>query len=356
MGEALRGDVEARRRGWRTRKKRLALLLALLLAFAPAALRAQYAGAQRLDRGRFTIVALPPDLPLARSLLDAAARNDTFPGLARPTAHVLVAIAPDERRFREWTGPGAPDWGAAIAIPDEHRIVMQGSRAGSGAGDPRAVLRHELAHLALHEALGDLPPRWFDEGYAGYAAGEWDRSDVLAASVGLVVHGIPASLDSLEDDFHGGASRASGAYALAYRAVSDLAALDHERGLTLFFRYWKQTGSMDVAMRQAFGLTQSGFEAQWRTRTMRRYGVLAVLANLSVLFAILAFLLVPLLWVRGRRDRRRLAVLRAAEAAQERAGRASALDAVLAAALDPPASRSQQMPPGTPSASADEER
>lgn len=327
----------------------------LLLACAALPVRAQFADAQRLDRGRFTIVAVPRDLPLARSLLDAASRDDTFPGLARPTQHVLVALAPDERRFREWTGPGAPDWGAAIAIPDEHRIIMQGSGAGSGAGEPRAVLRHELAHLALHEALGDLPPRWFDEGYAGYAAGEWDRSDVLSASWGLVVHGIPASLDSLESDFHGGASSASGAYALAYRAVSDLASLDPQRGLTLFFRYWKQTGSMDRAMRQAFGLTQSGFEAQWRARTMRRYGALAVLANLSVLFAILGFLLVPLLWVRQRRDRRRLTALRAAEAAQERAARASALDAVLASALDSAQPLPQQMPPGMRSAKADDE-
>jgi hypothetical protein len=355
MGQALRGDAQARRGGWRAGAKRLALLLAFSLAWTPRALCAQADSAQRLDRGRFTIVAFPSDLPLARALLEAAARNDTFPGLPRPVSPVLVAIAPDARRFREWTGPGAPDWGAAIAIPDEHRIVMQGSGAGSGAGDPRAVLRHELAHLALHEDLGDLPPRWFDEGYAGYAAGEWDRSDVLSASVGLVLHGIPASLDSLEDGFHGGASRASGAYALAYRAVTDLAALDPQRGLSLFFRYWKETRSMDRAMRQAYGLTQSGFEAQWRTRTMRRYGTLAVLANLSVLFALLAFLLVPLLWVRRRRDQRRMAVLQAAEAANERAARATALDALLAAALHAPASPPPTPHPGTRSANADEE-
>lgn len=249
---------------------------------------------------------------------------------------MLIAIAPDSRRFREWTGAGAPDWGAAIAIPDERRIVMQGSGAGSGAGDPRAVMRHELAHLALHERLGALPPRWFDEGYAGYSAGEWSRNEVLSANVGLVLHGIPASLDSLEDGFHAGASRASGAYALAYRAVSDLAALDSRRGLTLFFEYWKESGSMDVAMRKAFGLTQSQFEAEWRSRTMRRYGALAVIANLSLLFALLALLLIPLLWSRRQRNRRRLAALRAAEAASDRASRASALDALLSAALTAP--------------------
>ena len=231
----------------------------------------------------------------------------------------MIAIAPDAQRFREWTGAGAPDWGAAIAIPDEHRIVMQGSRAGSDAGDPRAVLRHELAHLALHEYLGALPPRWFDEGYAGYAAGEWSRDEVLAANVGLVLHGIPASLDSLEDGFHGGASRASGAYALAYRAVSDLAALDPKRGLSLFFSYWKETGSMDIAMRRAYGLTKTAFEAEWRTRTMHRYGIIALVANVSLLFALLAFLLFPLLWVRRRRNRRRLDAIRAAESANDKA-------------------------------------
>ncbi|MBK5187241.1 MAG: hypothetical protein JJD97_03295 [Gemmatimonadaceae bacterium] len=332
MGEALRGDAEARRRGRGPGAQRLALV-ALFASFAATGARGQSTEAQRLDSGRFTVVAFPSDLPLARSLLAEAARNDSFPGLPRPRERVLIAIAPDARRFREWTGAGAPDWGAAIAIPDQRRIVMQGSDAGSGAGDPRAVLRHELAHLALHEQLGSLPPRWFDEGYAGYAAGEWSRDEVLSANLGLVLHRIPASLDSLEEGFHGGASRASGAYALAYRAVSDLAALDQQRGLSLFFAYWKQTGSMDQAMRKAFGLTQSGFEAEWRARTMRRYGALAVIANLSVLFALLGFLLLPLLWVRRRRHQRRLSALREAEAASEGAARASALDALLSAAL-----------------------
>ena len=306
------------------------------MLFAAPGVRAQARSseAQRLDRGRFTIVAFPSDLALARSLLDESARHDTFPGLSRPRAPALIAIAPDARRFREWTGSGAPDWGAAIAIPDEHRIVMQGSSAGSDAGDPRAVLRHELAHLALHEALGSLPPRWFDEGYAGYAAGEWSRDEVLSANVGLVMYGIPASLDSLEDRFHGGASRASGAYALAYRAVSDLAALDPQRGLSLFFRYWKETGSMDQAMRRAFGLTKSDFESQWRSRTMRRYGLLALAANLTLLFALFAFLLLPLTYSRRRRDRLRMEALKAAEAAAEAATAAAIAGAPAASQTD----------------------
>ena len=51
--------------------------------------------------------------------------------------------------------------GGAFAFPAERLILMQGVNAGGGAGDPLVTLRHELAHLALHEALGGRVPRWF---------------------------------------------------------------------------------------------------------------------------------------------------------------------------------------------------
>ncbi|MEJ7808866.1 MAG: hypothetical protein WKG32_00470 [Gemmatimonadaceae bacterium] len=321
------------------------VVLGALAAFVPRRLLAQTPAPARLDRGRFTVVAYPSDLPLARSLLRAAVAHDTFPGLARPSAQVLIAIAPDARRFREWVGPFAPEWGAAIAMPDERRVVMQGRRASSEAGDPLQVLRHELAHLALHEALGDLPTRWFDEGYAGYAAGEWGREEVLATSVALVLRGTP-TLDSLESSFYGGAARASAGYALAYRAVTDLATLDRERGLALFFRYWKETESMDRAMRAAYGVTLASFEMAWRARTVRRYGALALFADLSLAAAVLMALVLPLYISRRRRDRRRMAALVAADEAADRAARESALEELLRSV--PPETNESPPPPSVP--------
>src|SRR5205085_6580502 len=107
------------------------------------------------------------------------------------------------------------------AFPESRRIVLQGQRAGSDAGDPIAVLHHELAHLALHEYLGSLPSRWFDEGYASYAAAEWGREEVLMTNLALALRGMP-TLDELEESFNQGASSAQSAYALAYRAVAEL--------------------------------------------------------------------------------------------------------------------------------------
>ncbi len=280
VGRTGRGAVAASRasRVWRLR-------CASIIAFTLALLAARIGGAQdapeRLDRGRFTAVFYPSEQTLARSLLDDALRTDTFPGLPRPQAHVLLAIAPDRQRFREWVGPGAPEWGAAITFPDSRRIVMQGRSAGADAGDPRDVLRHELAHLALHEYLGDLPPRWFDEGYASYAAHEWNREDALSANVALAMRGTP-TLIALDSEFDAGATTAQNAYALAYRAVVELAELGGTNGLASYFVAWKREGDMDRAMRSAYGLTLDGFEKRWQQRTRRRYGGLALLGDVRV--------------------------------------------------------------------------
>lgn len=310
------------------------------------------ARAVELDSGRFTFMSFPRDAALARSLLGEALRRDTFPGLPRPKAHARILITPDALHFRDAIGPSAPEWGAAIATPENGRIVMQGSRASSAAGDPRETLRHELAHLALHEQLGDLPPRWFDEGYASYSAGELARDDVLATNIALVFTGVPP-LDSLDAYFRGGESQAQTGYALARRAVADIAALDRERGLSLFFQYWRETRSMDQALRRAYGITEAGFETQWKASTRRRYGALAVFADVSFGVLLMLSVLVPLWVLRRQRDRSRMATLRAADALQERREREDVLHALLyaeaeaAAATKPEDDTNPGASPGT---------
>jgi hypothetical protein len=279
-------------------------------------------------------VYFPQDERLARTLLESSARTDSFPWLPRPAQRVVIAIAPDARRFHEWAGGGAPEWGVALAFPASRRILIQGRAAGSDAGDPIETLRHELAHLALHERLGERPPRWFDEGYASLSAREWKREDVLATNVALAVRGTP-TLDELEASFAGGSTQAQWAYALSYRAVSELAALDPERGLTLFFQYWENGRNMDSALRQAFGLTLGGFEREYRQKTRRRYGALALVADLSLVFLVLSVLLFPFIVSRRIRDRRKLRALLAADALAEQAERESVLAMLLALGIQP---------------------
>jgi hypothetical protein len=284
---------------------------------------------RRLERGRFSILHAPADTRLATSFAETAVARDSFPGLPRPTERVEIWIAPDDDTFRRWVGGGAPEWGQAFAFPTLRRVVMHG-RGGGGADDPLEVLRHELAHLALHEALGDLPPRWFDEGYASYAAGEWGREEVLATNFALAIaFGRLPTLARLDSSFFGGATTAQSAYAFSYRAVAEMAALDRVRGLTLLFTYWKQERSLERALRQAYGLTLGGFEMHWQKATRRRYGGLALVTDVSAGAILLGLMVGPLWWSRRRRDRRRLEAMRASDAAQAERDRASALAALL---------------------------
>jgi hypothetical protein len=175
-----------------------------------------------------------------------------------------------------------------------------------------------------------MPPRWFDEGYASYAAGEWGRDDVLATNFALAIaFGRLPTLAGLDSSFYGGATAAQAAYAFSYRAVAELAAIDRTRGLTLFFDYWQREGSLERAIRQAYGLTLGGFETHWQRSTRRRYGGLAVVTDVGF-GAVLVILMVGPLWlIRRHRDRKRLEAMRVADAAQSERERASALSALL---------------------------
>jgi hypothetical protein len=308
-----------------------ACALAAGVALAASASRAwaQSEALERLERGRFTVHYARTDARLAASLAESAIAHDTFPGLPRPQVRVEIWVAPDDASFRRWAGDGAPEWGNAFAFPVERRIVLHGHRGGKG-GDALAVARHELAHLALHEALGDLPPRWFDEGYASYAAGEWGRDDVLATNFALAIaFGRLPTFAGLDSQFLGGTTAAQAAYAFSYRAVAELAAIDRTRGLTLFFAYWRQEHSLERAVRQAYGLTLGGYENYWQAATRRRYGALALVTDMSGAAILLGAMVGPLWLARRRRDKRRLEAMRAADAAQAERERASALAALL---------------------------
>ena len=270
---------------------------------------------------------------------------------------MIIAVAPDLARFREWTGPTTPEWGAAIAIPSQQRIVVRGRGANATAGgDPVVVLRHELAHLALHEVLGDLPPRWFDEGYATYAAKEWGREEILATNYALLFRRLP-SLRELDARLTGGAGEARDGYALAYRAVAELAALDPDRGLAMLVQHWRETGRLDSAVRRAYGITLDGFEERWQQRTRLRYGVLALVGDLTVATLFSLAVMVPLVAARRRRDRSRMQRLRRVDAMLD--ARAAALgttvEVLLGVEPPPPAAvvTGPDSPPGETSTGGD---
>ena len=253
--------------------------------------------------GRVTAVAWPAQRALALELARIADRPTEWPGLGRRDPGPLrLIIAPSGRLLDSLTGGRAPTWGAAIALPVNRTILLR-------ADEPDVVrtLRHELAHLALHEAVPVRVPLWFDEGYATWAAGEWDRLGGLELNLAVVRGAIP-SLTELDGALRGPAASASDAYALAVSAVTELARRNPAGTLGPLLARLEAGEDFEAAVLATTGLTLDRFEQEWRRVVRRRYSLGHWLIAGGG-WAVLAILLVWLARRRRRADRVRRAAL-----------------------------------------------
>ncbi len=284
----------------------LAALAALLLA-----------GAGTIAEGPLRFRFWPGGEPLARHLAQLARGYSRLPGLPAGALSlgppVEIDLAPDPARWDSLTGGTLPDWSAGVATPEEGRIVLPVFAGRADFVELGEILRHELAHIALHRYLaGALIPRWFDEGYATWASGGMDARSAWMLRLAFMLHRAPP-LDSLELEWPAGAQQAHLAYLLSASAVGLLGERTGEKGLELLFLRWQQTGSLDLALRRAFGITLGQFEREWQDEVRRRYGWALLLSDTLVFWLLMAPVLLLLILVRRRRDRERLARLRAAE-------------------------------------------
>jgi hypothetical protein len=225
-----------------------------------------------------------------------------------------VFLTPDPATFDSLTGGRTPDWGAGVALPEAGVIILPGyaSERAPTADLPR-VLRHELAHVALHRYLGPIQvPRWFSEGYSTWAAGQLDADAAWLLRVAFVTQRAPP-LDSLALEWPRGHVDARVAYLLSASAVDYMYRNGGERALRAFLERWRESGSFDRAVRDTYGLTVGQLERYWSRSVRRQYGWLLFLAQSVALWMIVAAIVIALFMIRKRRNRARLVRLRASE-------------------------------------------
>jgi hypothetical protein len=251
---------------------------------------------------------------LARSLLPGAAAL-RFPGLPADILQrgvaVNVYVAPDPARFDSLTGGRAPEWGAGIAIPARSMVVIPGyvsERTGTHTL-PR-TLRHELAHIALQRYLGDAAiPRWFNEGYATWSAGQLDADAGWLLRLAFATGRAPP-LDSLTLDWPLLAADARMAYLLSASATQYLYSLGSPETFDRFLVQWAETGSFEGALREVYVLASPQFERLWRRHVKRSYGWLQLAVQSLFIWLVITMLVLVLFLIRRRRDRTRLVMLR----------------------------------------------
>jgi hypothetical protein len=253
--------------------------------------------------GRVTAVAWPAQRAVAIDLARLADRPADWPGLGlRSPGPLRLIVVPDGRTLDSLTSGRAPAWGAAVAEPGERTILLRADQ-----DDLVRTLRHELAHLALHEAVAVRVPLWFDEGYAAWAAGEWERLGGLELNLAVVRGAIP-SLTELDGALRGSASTADAAYALAASAVTELARRNPTGTLAPLLDRLEHGTNFDAAVLATTGLRLDRFEDEWRRNVRRRYTIGQWLIAGGG-WAVIAVVVLWLVRRRRRADRPRRAAL-----------------------------------------------
>ncbi len=246
-------------------------------------------------------MAWPDQMDLAIQLAEQADRPTEWPGLGRlPPAPLRLVVVPDGRRLDSLTLGRAPRWGAAVALPALRTIVLR-----ADASELPRTLRHELAHLALHQQVEVRVPLWFDEGYAGWAAGEWDRMGTLELNLAVARGAIPG-LRALDGALRGAETSADAAYALAVSAVTDLARRNPSGTLGPLLGRLSEGTDFDAAVVATTGLSIDRFEEEWQRSVRRRYG-LATWLLAGGGWAVVAAIVLGLVHFRRRADRERRA-------------------------------------------------
>ncbi len=260
---------------------------------------------------RATVHSTPADSLRADQLLDFLHQLPPLPGLDPSfPAGVAVYLTPDREVFNALTGGGVPDWGAGVAFPDADRIVMPAVPAVGGI-DNLQTLRHEWAHIALHQQMRGLRiPRWFDEGYAQWASGGWNASEAWKLRTAMILRRTPP-LDSLRLEWPRERGEAEIAYMLSATAVEYVTNQGGAAGLERFFARWREQSNFDVAFGATFGTVGARFEELWRRYVRRQYGWLMVFSDALLGWTFLSVLLLGMVWTRRGRNQEGMARLRA---------------------------------------------
>lgn len=220
----------------------------------------------------------------------------------RTAGRLRLVVVPDVAGMRRFSGGRAPTWGAGLAFPSSRTIVIR-----SDGGDPRQTLRHELAHLVLHDAIRVRLPLWFDEGYAAVASNEWDRMDAFRLSWIVLRRDLPGFRE-LDGSLRASANTAEKAYTLAMSAVLELGRRNPSGSLDSLLARLTRGEPFESAVQASTGLSLSRFEADWQ-RTIKRQYNLVIWLSAGGFWLVVSLAVGVAWWVRRRADRpRRLAL------------------------------------------------
>jgi len=194
--------------------------------------------------------------------------------LRLPEVHsFIVVITSTEEEFHALTGGEIPDWGIGAANPMQRILFLKSPRFASTETDHRKVVIHELSHVLLGMVLdGKLSPRWFDEGFALYEAGELGlgRTTNLARSL---FSGEFLNLAQIEDVLIFQKEKAALAYQESRSAIDHLITSYGMDAFTDIAWLLRDGKTMEDGFYEAIGISLEEFQDEWMQKLRRRYAL-----------------------------------------------------------------------------------
>lgn len=182
---------------------------------------------------------------------------------------VLVLITGSQAEFAELAGPGPLDDVAAVAVSDPivagapitgQRVIFgPGAVTRLGAGASRAVLRHELTHVAARAVTRVTAPLWLTEGFADYVG--YRGRPVAGVAPGLVREppaGLPADAEFADP------ARAQRAYEISWAVCAFVADSRGEQQLVRLYRRGAGPAVVADPLHDVLGVSAAQFWAQLR--------------------------------------------------------------------------------------------
>ncbi len=237
--------------------------------------------------------------------------------------HVRIGRTPGEMQKLAPKGAGYPKYASGVAYSEIGLVLLtEEPRFPGEQHDLVEVFRHELAHIALHDAvLGRDVPRWFNEGFAVHASGEAVATRLQTLWTATLAGNL-LPLRDLTNRFPSDAMTASVAYAEAADIVRYLLRSDEAHRFRSLIERIRSGQTFDQALSDAYSTDLASFEHEWREEVARRYTFWPIFLSGSTIWVVALGLVV---WGYKRRKKRaektmqRWAVEEAAEDARRAA-------------------------------------
>lgn len=214
-----------------------------------------------------------------------------------------IAIVHGQEQFDSLAGGKIPEWGAGAAIPARNLIILREPMMNRYPGNTADLLQHELAHIALSRRVNAAHlPRFIDEGFASWFAGEWTFSQVTTVAAAQITNSL-LPLRDIDNVNHYHQGEANLAYAQSYLVVSYIFKRYGELGFLDLLDAFTAGQNMSEAFHATFDVSFWRFEAEYRKFLSDNYTLFAILADMSGLWIILA-LVVVFGWILIRRRKK----------------------------------------------------